>query len=228
MIAYCVDDEIIMLESLKRAVMQSPDISHVETFCDPRDALERMEVQPCDIAFLDIVLQGMDGLTLAEEIRKKNPKCGIVFCTVHTQYAYDAIRRHVVDGFLIKPIHPESIQAEINYIKEKYVTNQAGLTVILGKSVSVFNKENVLVIFRRRKTPEMLRVLIEHEGRSVSAATLCKLLWKDSDVFVYQNRKYLNQLAYDLRHTLEREGFPDLLIKTADGYALDMRKFTVR
>ena len=79
MIAIAVDDEALMLGALVTAIEASPDISEVEKFSDCEEALKFVANNLVDIAFLDINMRGMGGLSLAEKIINTRPDCKIVF-----------------------------------------------------------------------------------------------------------------------------------------------------
>ena len=116
MIAIAVDDEVLMLGALVTAIKASPDIAEVTKFSDCEEALEFVKDNPVDIAFLDISMRGMGGLTLAERISEVCPQCKIVFCTGYSEYAVDAFQIHV-SGYLLKPITAQDVQKEIDHIK---------------------------------------------------------------------------------------------------------------
>ena len=225
MIAICVDDEPILLDWLCRVVSMSPDIEQVEKFTNETAALDYAQQHPFDIAFLDVELHAMDGLSVAEHLRTIRPECGIVFCTGHANYAVDAITRLRVDGYLLKPIEPTDVQREIDRIKQRYQPGETLLTVDLSGSISIFDKTGNPVRFRRKKTEQLLAVLVQQNGQSLSTRKLCELLWEDSNTSQYlyeKNENYLSQLFTDLRHTLEECGAENVLKKTADGYAVYM------
>ena len=92
MIAIAVDDEYPMLQVLAEAVKASPDIRQVHTFSSCTSALEWLESNAVNVAFLDISMRGMGGLALAEKINQMQPACKIIFCTGYEQYALDAIQ----------------------------------------------------------------------------------------------------------------------------------------
>ena len=115
MIAIAVDDEILMLGALVKAVSASPDIREVSKFSSCEAALEFVKSNPVDIAFLDINMRGMGGLALAENILAARPNCKIVFCTGYEEYAIPAFKLHA-SGYLMKPISAEDVQAEIDNI----------------------------------------------------------------------------------------------------------------
>ena len=94
MIAIAVDDEILMLGALVKAISASPDIEEVTRFSDCEEALSFVKNNSIDIAFLDINMRGMGGLALAENILAACPKCKIVFCTGYEEYAIPAFKLH--------------------------------------------------------------------------------------------------------------------------------------
>ena len=55
-----------------------------EQLCEEQSALEA-----CQILFLDINMQGMDGLKTAMRIKEKYPKLPVVLVTAYMNYALD-------------------------------------------------------------------------------------------------------------------------------------------
>ena len=112
MIALCVDDEKVLLNTLTRAVEASPDITEVVSFRQEKEALEWAQANTPDIAFLDIELHRMTGIDLAEQLLALHPDMGVVFCTGYDNYAIDVINRRIhAYGYLTKPIRPGSLGA---------------------------------------------------------------------------------------------------------------------
>ena len=231
MIAICVDDEPILLEWLNKVVSASPDIACSEKFLNEAEALRFAEQNYFDVAFLDIELHEMNGVALAEQLRKRNPDCGIIFCTGHATYAVDAIERLRVDGYLLKPIKAADVQREIDRFKSRFQKGSALLTVDLSNGVNIFDKAGRPVCFRRRKTEELFAVLVQQNGQSLSVRELCAILWENSGGDTYlleKNGNYLAQLFTDLRRSLEKCGAQDVLKKTDDGYTVRMPLIAVR
>lgn len=77
-----------------------------------REAIELFRKQDCHIALLDISMPGIDGLEAAEEIRKGNHACSIIFLTAYDEfdYAKRAIKVHALD-YLLKPSAKEDLIA---------------------------------------------------------------------------------------------------------------------
>ena len=74
MIAITADDERPILEQLSQAVKASPDVFSVSEFTACTEALEWVEKNHVDIAFLDISMRGMGGMALAEKLLKLRPR----------------------------------------------------------------------------------------------------------------------------------------------------------
>ena len=153
MLAIAVDDEVLMLGALVAAIKASPDISEVAQFSDCDEALDFVKENSADVAFLDINMRGMGGLTLAEKIHSACPDCKIVFCTGHEEYAIPAFKLHV-SGYLLKPISAEDVQAEINNIKGIRNREKPLVVKCFGNFEVYVNGEKLA--FKRSKTKELL------------------------------------------------------------------------
>lgn len=217
MIAIAVDDEPLMLCALVKAVKASPDIEAVAEFTSCAEALEWVERNPVDVAFLDIEMRGMGGLALAERITAARPDCRIVFCTGYEQYAVAAIRLRV-SGYLLKPVSPEDVQAEIEYIKGRR-TQRKLLTIRCFGMFEAYAQGRKLP-FRRSKTKELLAFLVDCKGAGTTSREISAKLWAD-DCNEERCRSYLRQLFVDLRHTLESVGAGAVLVQNGYSYSLD-------
>ena len=151
MIAIAVDDERPMLQALAEAVKASPDIRRLYTFSSCSSALDWLESNAVDVAFLDISMRGIGGLALAGRIGQLHPACKIIFCTGYEQYALDAIQLRC-SGYLIKPITAEAVQKELDHIKKQPI-NDKKLTVKCFGSFEVLCNGQTLN-FKRKKAKE--------------------------------------------------------------------------
>lgn len=220
MIAIAVDDEPLMLRALVQAVQVSPDIEKVAEFSACADALEWAGENPVDVAFLDIEMRGMGGMSLAEKLRQVRPRCRIVFCTGYEHYAVEAIRLRT-SGYLLKPISAEDVQAEIDYIKGRRAEEKLLTVRCFGmfEAYAYGQKLN----FRRSKTRELLAFLVDCKGAGITSREISAKLWGD-DCDEERCRTYLRQLFVDLRHTLEAAGAEEVLIQSGYSYAVDPRR----
>lgn len=222
MIALCVDAEYLLLKSLRREVEKSPDITKAFAFDNELDALGWAQHHPFDIAFLDISKRGIDGLKLAQKLRQINPACYIIFCTAYQEYALEAFQIHA-DGYLLKPIDPERIQAEIQYLSRRHLARPL-LTIRCFGGFEVSNMHGQILNFKRTKTKELLAVLVDRNGMGITSKEICTLLWEDSSNQDQKNMQYLWNLFSDLSKTLKQADAQDVLIRSGRNYLLDIQK----
>lgn len=65
-----VDDEKLALASIVEQIKQLLPEAEVLGFRKPSEALKAVQEQLCEIAFLDIDMREMDGITLAKRIKR--------------------------------------------------------------------------------------------------------------------------------------------------------------
>ena len=217
MIAIAVDDEILMLGALVKAISASPDISQIEKFSDCDAALEFIKENHADIAFLDINMRGMGGLALAEKIIAARPDCKIVFCTGYEEYAIPAFKLHA-SGYLMKPISAEDVQAEINNIKG-IIQRKKPLVVNCFGNFEIYAKNEKLT-FKRLKTKELFAFLVDRKGAGMTAKQICAVLFPD-DTDDTKNAAYLRQLVMDLKNTLKAVGAENVFRHETPCYRVD-------
>ncbi|MFQ5398260.1 MAG: response regulator transcription factor [Anaerolineae bacterium] len=114
-----VDDEPNLRTTLA-LILQRAGYS-VTTAADAKEARQCLQVGAYDVAFLDIRMPEVSGLTLLAEIRKQYPEMPVLLLTAHAslESAIEAVR-HGANDYLLKPIDP----AEILNRVERVLTRQ--------------------------------------------------------------------------------------------------------
>lgn len=74
---------------------------------------------PCDLIFLDIIMEGTDGIETGRRIREIDQKVEIVYCTSSEDFAIVAYEIHAL-GYLLKPYEPGKIGAVLDYYVQKH------------------------------------------------------------------------------------------------------------
>ena len=99
-----VDDDAGVRELLAQ-ILQAPHRSVAVRDCS-RAALEFLQHNPVDLAFVDLMMPGMGGDELAKKIKQRNPRAHVVICTGYVAEA-NAAEAHAtgVDRVLRKPIN---------------------------------------------------------------------------------------------------------------------------
>ena len=219
MIAIAVDDEVLMLGALVKAIKASSDITAVADFTSGEDALDFIKSNPADIAFLDINMRGMGGISLAEKILDFCPDCKIIFCTGYEEYAIKAFKLHA-SGYLLKPISVADVQAEIDNIKGVKKREKPLTAKCFGNFEVYINGEKL--VFKRSKTKELLAFLIDMHGSGVTIAQIGLALWdNDQD---QKNHNYIHQLFRDLRQSLEKVGVGEIFERNYYFYSVNPEK----
>jgi len=219
MIAIAVDDEPLMLGALTKAIKASEDITSVADFTSCEAALDFITNTPVDIAFLDINMRGMGGLSLAEKIIAACPDCRIVFCTGYEEYAIQAFKLHA-SGYLMKPVSAKDVQVEIDNIKG-IRQSQKPLTVKCFGTFEVYAKGEKLT-FKRSKTKELFAFLVDRNGAGVTVAEIGVALWENDED--QKNQNYIHQLFRDLRQSLEAVGVEEIFERNNYYYSLNPEK----
>ena len=116
-----VDDEQTAKRSLRNIIgSHMPDFEVMAEAEDGREALDIVDQSFPDIIITDIRMPGMDGLQLAQEIRKRSDSAEIVIVTGYGQFEYarEALKFGVTD-YLLKPIIPDEVVATLSAIMQR-------------------------------------------------------------------------------------------------------------
>jgi DNA-binding response OmpR family regulator len=126
-----VDDEPNLRKSLS-LVLERSGYQVTSASCGA-EALQYLETQEFHLAFLDIKMPDMDGITLLTEVRSKHPSMPIFLLTAHATLdtAVQAIRFGAND-YLLKPIDPgvilqrvrETLQNQNKLQRRRVITSQ--------------------------------------------------------------------------------------------------------
>ena len=220
MIAITVDDERPMLNALTDIVKASPDVEEVYAFSACTAALEWIEKNHADVAFLDINMRGMGGLALAEKIIEFQPECKIVFCTGHEEYALNAIQLRC-SGYLMKPITQEAVQKELDHIKGLRADGSLLDIKCFGHFEAL--KNDVPLTFKRSKAKELLAVLVDRNGAGMTGKQICAVMWPENTDDT-KNMDYLRHLVGDLKKALANVGAEKVFCQEGYNYRIDVTR----
>lgn len=147
-----IEDEFPAREELKYFIFKHKGISLEKEFDNPVDALKYLQENRVDIAFLDINMPELDGMSLGKILVKLNPDLKIVFITAYRDYAAEAFEIKAFD-YLLKPYSEKRIMEVLNNlssIKEtaspKEVEKINKVTVFLGEKMVVLSLDEIYYI----------------------------------------------------------------------------------
>lgn len=113
--AAILDDEHIVATDLAFQVAQRRGWEISGVFNDPHALLQHAQQSAPHACFLDIETPGLDGITLARELKRTTPNLLVVFVTAFQHYASAAFRVEAVD-YLVKPATPLAIAEACNRV----------------------------------------------------------------------------------------------------------------
>lgn len=126
-----VDDEPIALEIIQTFAERIPFLELKATFTDPRKALDFLRSQPVDLVFLDVNMPVLNGLEVAEILRRQT---AVIFTTAYSEHALKGYELEVTD-YLLKPIAFDRFLQATQKVRDR---NRSSTTVA---STPVFVKD---------------------------------------------------------------------------------------
>jgi DNA-binding LytR/AlgR family response regulator len=145
--ALIADDEKELRKYLRSLLSQVwPDLVICGEAANGEEALQSIESQQPQIAFLDIKMPGLTGLDVAKKIAGK---CHVVFVTAFDKYAVSAFEMEAVD-YLLKPVSKERLTETVRRLREK-LTSSASPPVELSEAIA-----RALAKMSKKESPNFL------------------------------------------------------------------------
>ena len=201
-IALC-DDDIFALNSelaLINEVLNEKQIEYsIDTFNTPQELLQSNTIY--NIVFLDIEMNEINGIKVAEAIRKTNKNCMFFYVTNYEEYLDDAFNQHAF-RFWTKPIDKRKLIYGIDSaLKEFNEENQVIEVIVNNTKVQIFIN-NIIYIFAQKKKAH----IITTKGEIVTNATYQSIFeqLKNYDVFFEPHRGYCVNFNYILNYDKDK------------------------
>lgn len=137
-----IDDERPSRSELKYLIMLYREEAEIVESNSGAEAMKSVVTQSFDLAFVDMNLGDMEGIVLAEMMKRSHPDMEIVFATAYNNYAEQAFAIDVLH-YILKPFTKEKVeQALIKYDKKK--ANSIKLALV-SKLPIPYDKKTILV-----------------------------------------------------------------------------------
>jgi two-component system, NtrC family, response regulator AtoC len=153
-----VDDEVIMRDSLKDWLI---DVGYtVSTAGNAEEALGLIRKENPNVAIIDLVLPGADGLDLLRKARQICPNMQVIIITAYSSVktAIAAIREGAYD-YLEKPFSPEKVELLIAKLAERQALMDENLS-LRQKLDEKYSFENIFAkSTRMQKIIDMIKVV---------------------------------------------------------------------
>ncbi|WP_017733116.1 response regulator transcription factor [Nafulsella turpanensis] len=195
---------------------------------DGEEGLKAYQQGQYDLCLLDVMLPLKDGFTLAEEIRKQDKQTPIIFLTAKS-LKEDTLHglRLGADDYITKPFSLEELLLRINAILKRAHPQPnrqpANAPLQVGKFTFLPQQQELRLgekqISLTAKEAALLKMLIEHEGRTLDRSTALKSIWHDDSYF---NARSMDVYITKLRKILKED--PELQIMSIRGEGFKLVK----
>lgn len=219
-ILICDDEIYVREETVDTVVTVYPEAEIFDTG-DVKEALEYVKTSYPNIALLDIEMPGMDGLTMAKQIKEISPDTNIIFVTAYSQYAVDAFSLYA-SGYLLKPLSTDAVRQAFMNLRIPIRKEQSKLVVRCFGKFDVFY-DGKPVVFARSRAKELFAFLVSLRGASANTTELCAVLWEDSTE-AEKNKHYLRNLIGDIKKTFSAIGMENVLITMRNSFSVNTEK----
>ena len=201
-----VDDEAPALRELSDVVSAALRGEKIYSFLKAKEAMECAETTRMDLAFLDINMRFMDGITMAKKLQELYPECNIIFCTGYTEYALDALEIYC-SGYLLKPITQEGVQEVLDHLRYPLPLKKHRV------ELRCFGNFDVLcdgrsVGFKYKKTRELLAYLTDRKGAETTTQEIMAAIFEES------KPSYFSNIRLDLLDTFAALGISEVISTT--------------
>ncbi len=206
------DDEKMYLDTLAAQVREY--MSERGILCEITAARDPVKIQKggerFDLAFLDIQMEGIDGIALAKELRRRNGRTALFFVTNYDEYQDDAMDLQAF-RFFEKPFDMTRLYAGLDKAME-YIDGAYVDIFLIGEG----EQRRVLVddiLYVTRINRKVILVTRDREYRpSQSYDELCQLL---PSLFFYPvhksffvNLHYVDRYAYSELYMIDGTRIP--------------------
>lgn len=231
--ALAVDDKPTPRRALVSAIQEARPDMEITACANADEVLALSDLESYNVAFVDIDMPGKNGIQLARELKAVCPRLNIVFATGYGEFMADAFEMHS-SGYIMKPVTAQKVRAELNNLR--YPTEDSmkieGLYVQCFGDFEVFANGETLD-FERAKTKELFAYLVDRRGALCFMPDIEAALW-EGEAGKMSRRSYIRTLIADMKTTLDKLGFKDVVVKrrgavgvNPSGFVCDYYKFTV-
>jgi DNA-binding response OmpR family regulator len=193
---------------------------HATEICDDGSVgLERASMGDVDLAIVDLMLPGLDGISLTRTLRERAVGIPILMLTARDGIddRVDGLRSGA-DDYLVKPFAFDELLARVDALARRSRGARAG-AILRHRGVSLDRRARRVHVEGEEveltsKEFDLLTCLLEHEGQVLTRAELKELVWdfpfdaqtKVVDLYVHYLRRKLGP-GGDIIRTVRGVGY---------------------
>lgn len=218
-----VEDEVKTVDFIKKGLSEHGYI--VDSATNGIDGLRKASEKEYDAVILDIMLPGMDGISILKSLRT-SAATPVIMLT-----AKDAVASRLeafeagADDYLIKPFSFLELLARLQVITRRTITKEENHIYLGDLHIDLLARRATRGSRRLNLTAKefsLLEVLARRRSRIVSKAAITELVW---DICFDTNTNVVEATIKRLRAKLDQEGETKLLHTIRGmGYILEIQK----
>lgn len=153
--AILADDERPARSYLAALLRGMPDVTVVGEATNGTEAVQLIESEAPDVAFLDLQMPEVDGLGVVRLVRK--PKLPLViFVTAHDEYALKAFELNAVD-YLLKPVDEARLREAVRRAHDRLERQELREAAVEGVQAAVREYDATAPLQRLERIPVRLK-----------------------------------------------------------------------
>ncbi len=186
------------------------------------EALEIVEKNNIDVAVLDIMLPGINGLEVCKDIRRNNKYMGIIMLTAKgLESDKEEGFMSGADDYIIKPFSPKELIMRINALLRRVdmLKNDTDAKYIEGPFTIDFDSRIMLKDDNEIELTQIefsiISLMVKNKGKSLSREEILDAVWGEN---FFGSFKIVDVNIRRIRKKIEEDPSEPIYIKTIWGY----------
>lgn len=213
-----VDDEPQM-QTLISICIQSANFE-VKTVSSGEEAIRLLEENQFDLILLDIMMPGMDGFQVLDQLQKWNWITPVIILSAlgETDQIVDGLNLGAYD-YVTKPFEPKELVARVHSVLRRVQPRVEEISIKTMYGITL-NEEQKKVTYKQKsialtkKEFGLFSRLFSQPGRVYTREQLLYLEWDDMDERDYRN---VDTHIKNLRDKLKQAGVEEMVVETVWG-----------
>lgn len=201
-----IDDEPAPLLTFSSHIFDNANVTANMFTLQIDEALAFARDHVCKAVFLDINMPTVNGIVLAEKFIKISPEIKIIFITGYAQNI-DQIKKKIGNNFYAFCYKPYD-RVLLNNILTSLINDNTSIYFRTFPSFDCYVND-VLVDFSRAKSKELLALLVDRRGATVTMDEAISALWGDKKTDL--SKQLYRDAVCRLRITLKKYHLLDLI-----------------
>lgn len=172
-----VDDETMAHVKFKSYAKRAGIYNQAALFYDSAEALQYARRHKVDLAVLDIEMPEIGGIELGRQLKKMDQNIRLIYTTGYGDYALEAFEIDAI-GYLVKPYGYEELKKEIGKASRMQNIRENSVYIQTMPRFEVFI-DGIPLKFTRKKVKELLALLVDRKGATLTAGDAIAALWED-------------------------------------------------